>query len=106
MDIIWAIRELCKGDKGFENMFDKSKSGGKLASLTGGNRDAEPFNDTVKNLMLNKKVKCPKCGSENVVCLDGSGAITKCGDNVMIDIAPDMWLCQDCKESFRIEDTE
>ena len=47
-DIIWAIRELFKGDKGFENMFDKSKSGGKLASLTGGNRDAEPFNDTVK----------------------------------------------------------
>ena len=43
MDIIWAIRELCKGDKGFENMFDKSKSGGKLASLTGGNRDAELF---------------------------------------------------------------
>ena len=58
------------------------------------------------NLTLNKKVKCPKCGSENVVCLDGSGAISKYGDNVMIDIAPDVWLCQDCKESFRIEDTE
>ena len=43
MDIIWAIRELCKGDKGFENMFDKSKSGGKLAILTGGDRDAELF---------------------------------------------------------------
>ena len=43
MDIIWAIRELCKGDKGFENMFDKKKSGGKLASLTGGDRDAELF---------------------------------------------------------------
>ena len=43
MDIIWAIRELCKGDKGFENMFDKSKSGGKLAKLTGGDRDAELF---------------------------------------------------------------
>ena len=43
MDIIWAIRELCKGDKGFENMFDKAKSGGKLASLTGGDRDAELF---------------------------------------------------------------
>ena len=26
MDIIWAIRELCKGDKGFENMFDKKKA--------------------------------------------------------------------------------
>ena len=43
MDIISAIRELCKGDKGFENMFDKSKSGGKLAKLTGGDRDAELF---------------------------------------------------------------
>ena len=43
MDIIWAIRELCKDDKGFENMFDKSKSGGKLAILTGGDRDAELF---------------------------------------------------------------
>ena len=58
------------------------------------------------NLTLNKKVKCPKCESENVICLDGSGAVSKYGDNVMIDIAPDMWLCQDCKESFRIEDTE
>ena len=43
MDIISAIRELCKGDKGFENMFDKKKSGGKLASLTGGDRDADLF---------------------------------------------------------------
>ena len=43
MDIIWAVRELCKGDNGFENMFDKAKSGGKLASLTGGDRDAELF---------------------------------------------------------------
>ena len=43
MDIISAIRELCKGDKGFENMFDKAKSGGKLAKLTGGDRDAEFF---------------------------------------------------------------
>lgn len=43
MDIIWAIRELCKGDKGFENMFDKKKSGGKLSSLTNGSRDAELF---------------------------------------------------------------
>jgi hypothetical protein len=43
MDIIWAIRELCKGDKGFENMFDKKKSGGKLAKLTSDVRDAELF---------------------------------------------------------------
>ena len=56
--------------------------------------------------MSDKKVKCPKCESENVICLDDSGAVSKYGDNVMIDIAPDMWLCQDCKESFRIEDIE
>ena len=43
MDIIWAIRELCRGEHGFENMFDKSKSGGKLAKLTDGDRDAELF---------------------------------------------------------------
>ena len=43
MDIIWEIRELCKGDMGFENMFDKSKSGGKLAKLTDNDRDAELF---------------------------------------------------------------
>ncbi len=43
MDIIPAIRELCKGDKGFENMFDKKKSGGKLGTLTNGSRDAELF---------------------------------------------------------------
>ena len=43
MDIISAIRELCKGDKGFENMFDKAKSGGKLAKLTSDVRDADLF---------------------------------------------------------------
>ena len=36
MDIINGVRELCKGENGFVNMFDKAKSGGKLASLTGG----------------------------------------------------------------------
>ena len=56
--------------------------------------------------MLNKKIKCPKCGSENVVCLDGGGAISKYGDNVMIDIAPDMWLCKDCNESVRPKTSE
>ena len=43
MDIIWAIRELCHGEHGFEDMFDKAKSKGKLAKLTGGERDAELF---------------------------------------------------------------
>ncbi len=36
MDIIHAIRELCRGEHGFENMFDKTKSSGKLGQLTGG----------------------------------------------------------------------
>ena len=43
MDIISAVRELCKGEKGFLNMFDKAKSGGKLASLTDDARDADLF---------------------------------------------------------------
>lgn len=43
MNIIWAVRELCRGDGGFENMFDREKSGGKLAELTGDSRDAELF---------------------------------------------------------------
>ena len=43
MDIIRGVRELCKGEDGFVNMFDKAKSGGKLARLTGSNREAELF---------------------------------------------------------------
>ena len=43
MDIIYAIRELCRGEHGFENMFDKAKSQGKLSQLTGGDREAELF---------------------------------------------------------------
>ena len=43
MDIIYAIRELCRGEHGFENMFDKAKSSGKLSQLTGGDREAELF---------------------------------------------------------------
>ena len=50
------------------------------------------------------EMKCPKCGSTKVTCMDGSGAVSKYGKNVMIDIAPDMWLCQDCKESFCLEE--
>lgn len=43
MNIIWAIRDLCRGEHGFEDMFDKAKSKGKLAKLTGGDRDADLF---------------------------------------------------------------
>ncbi len=51
-------------------------------------------------------IKCPKCQSENVICMDGNGTVSKYGRDVMIDIAPDMWLCKDCKETFRIDDVE
>lgn len=47
-------------------------------------------------------IKCPKCGSTNVTCMDGAGAVSKYGRDVMIDIAPEMWLCNDCMESFRV----
>lgn len=53
---------------------------------------------------MTDKLKCPKCGSENVRCMDGNGAISKYGNNVMLDIAFDMWLCHDCKECFRLEE--
>ncbi len=43
MDIVWAVRELCKGENGFVNMFNKAKSSGKLADLTGGSSDAAAF---------------------------------------------------------------
>lgn len=52
------------------------------------------------------KLKCPKCGSTDVFCMNGAGAIEKYGYNVMLDIAPEMWLCNVCKESFRLEETE
>lgn len=52
------------------------------------------------------KIKCPRCGSTDVSCMDGADAIEKYGYNVMLDIAPDMWLCNVCKESFRLEEAE
>ena len=51
-----------------------------------------------------KKIKCPNCGSEKVRCMDGNGMVSKYGRNLMIDIAPDIWLCGDCKETFLMND--
>ena len=48
-----------------------------------------------------KKLKCPYCGSENVKRMDGSGTVKKYGPGVMIDIAPDILQCIDCKKEFR-----
>lgn len=49
------------------------------------------------------KMKCPKCGSTDVKCMDGKGAVSAYGRGVMIDIAPEIWLCGACKEMFRID---
>ena len=43
MDMISAIRTLCKGEIGFVNMFDQAKSQGKLSRLTEGHPDAILF---------------------------------------------------------------
>lgn len=48
-----------------------------------------------------EKLKCPYCGSENLLRMDGYGSMSKYGRNVMIDIAPDIILCKDCKKEFR-----
>ena len=40
---------------------------------------------------------CPRCGSTRVTALDGVGR----GGNITLDIAPDVWLCRDCGETFR-----
>lgn len=47
-------------------------------------------------------VKCPNCGSLNVSCMDGTGAVSKYGRNVMLDIAPEIWICNDCRTSFQL----
>ena len=54
--------------------------------------------------MTMDKMKCPYCGSEDIVCMDGSGTVSRYGKNVMIDIAPEIWLCSECKKSFRVDE--
>ena len=51
-------------------------------------------------------MRCPKCGSLNLICMDGLGATTKYGAQVLIDIAPNMWLCEKCKRSFSYEEVQ
>lgn len=43
MNLIWVIRELCSGEKGFENLFDKEKSYTKLIELSDDKKDAAQF---------------------------------------------------------------
>ena len=33
--------------------------------------------------------------------MDGSGTVKKYGNDVMVDIAPDIVYCSDCKKDFR-----
>ena len=43
MNIIWAIRELCSEENGFENLFDKEKSYQKLLDLSDNKKEATQF---------------------------------------------------------------
>ena len=43
MNIIWAIREICVGEKGIENLFDREKSYQKLIDLSDNKNDATTF---------------------------------------------------------------
>ncbi|MBQ9745491.1 MAG: hypothetical protein IJW21_01545 [Clostridia bacterium] len=53
-----------------------------------------------------QKIKCPRCGSGNALRMDGNGVVSKYGNNVMVDIAPEMWLCGDCRSSFEPDDID
>ena len=48
-----------------------------------------------------EKLKCPYCGSEKLTRMDGSKTVKKYGPGVMIDIAPDIIYCNNCKKDFR-----
>lgn len=43
MNIIWAIREICVGEKGIENLFDREKSYQKIIDLSDNLEDAVIF---------------------------------------------------------------
>ena len=43
MNLIWVIRSLCSGEKGFENLFDREKSYAKLIEFSDNKKEAEQF---------------------------------------------------------------
>ena len=59
--------------------------------------------ETETKVKMSNKRCCPKCGSENIDCMDGAGMITEHGGGIMLDISPEMWICGDCGEVFRVE---
>lgn len=59
--------------------------------------------ETETKVKMSNKRCCPKCGSGNIDCMDGAGMITEHGGGIMLDISPEMWICGDCGEVFRVE---
>ena len=47
MDISWAIREICSGENGIENLFDRDKSYLKLINLSDNKKDAIVFSKMI-----------------------------------------------------------
>ena len=50
-----------------------------------------------------ERERCPVCGSTDITNMDGSGVIGKKGENITLDICPEMWICNTCRETFRID---
>lgn len=50
-----------------------------------------------------ERERCPICGSTDITNMDGVGVSGKNGENITLGICPEMWLCNTCKETFRIE---
>ena len=46
---------------------------------------------------------CPMCGSANIRALDGVGAVGKRGENITLEICPEMRICNICGTTFRID---
>ena len=51
---------------------------------------------------MREKHRCPYCGSESVIRMDGSGTLARFGGDVMVDIAPETVHCSACKQDFKV----
>ena len=47
-------------------------------------------------------IRCPKCGSTDVTYMnmDGHVMTDQYGYDILLDIAPDIWRCEQCGELF------